>query len=92
MTIEGEIKEKSNKFALTFCYCLWERKRAPTIPFVLEEQYLYREQYKKEAMNQFKKKIIQNLSKEVKSNNFCFCKVGRAITKWGAIKKDLLLF
>ena len=51
---DTEIKKRSNKFAFIICYCLWERKRVPTIPFVLE-QYLYREQYKKEAMYQFKK-------------------------------------
>ena len=34
-------------------------------------------------------KINKELSKEIKSNNFCFCKVGRALTKWGA--KLLLL-
>ena len=37
----------------------------------------------------------KNLSKEIKSDNFCYRKVGRAITKWGAIEKSpmlLLLF
>ena len=33
-------------------------------------------------------KLIQNLSKEIKSDNFCFRKVGRAINKWGAIEKS----
>ena len=42
-------------------------------------------QYRKEAMNQYKK-LIQNLSKKIKSDNFCYRKVGRAITKWGAIE------
>ena len=32
-------------------------------------------------------KLIKKLSKEIKSNNFCYRKVGRAITKWGAIFK-----
>ena len=27
-------------------------------------------------------------SKEIKSDNFCYRKVGRAITKWGAIEKS----
>ena len=30
----------------------------------------------------------KNWSKEIKSDNFCYCKVGRAITKWGAIEKS----
>ena len=25
---------------------------------------------------------------EIKSDNFCYCKVGRAMTKWGAIEKN----
>ena len=32
--------------------------------------------------------LYKNLSKEIKSNNFCYGKVGRAITKWGAIEKS----
>jgi hypothetical protein len=43
------------------------------------------EQYRKEAKNQCSTKPVQKLSKYVKSDNFCYCKVGRAITKWGAI-------
>ena len=31
-------------------------------------------------------KLIQNRSKEIKSDNFCYRKVGRAITKWGFSK------
>ena len=30
-------------------------------------------------------------SKEIKSDNFCYRKVGRAITKWGAIQKSPIL-
>ena len=33
----------------------------------------------------------KNLSKEIKSDNFCYRKVGRAITKWGAIEKSPIL-
>ena len=33
----------------------------------------------------------KNLSKEIKSDNFCYRKVGRAMTKWGAIEKSLIL-
>ena len=33
-------------------------------------------------------KPIQNVSKEFKSDNFCYRKVGRMITKWGAIEKS----
>ena len=33
----------------------------------------------------------KNLSKEIKSDNFCYRKVGRAITKWGAIEKSSIL-
>ena len=36
-------------------------------------------------------KLIQNCSKEIKSDNFCYRKVGRAITKWGAIEKSPIL-
>jgi hypothetical protein len=36
-------------------------------------------------------KLIQNRSKEIKSDNFCYRKVGRAITKWGAIEKSPIL-
>ena len=36
--------------------------------------------------------IYKNLSKEIKKNNFCYRKVGRAITKWGAIEKSPVLF
>ena len=36
-------------------------------------------------MNQCKKKT-QKLSKEVKSENSCYCKVGRPIAKWVAIE------
>ena len=32
-----------------------------------------------------------NWSEEIKSDNFCYHKVGRAITKWGAIEKTQLL-
>jgi hypothetical protein len=30
----------------------------------------------------------KNLCKEIKSNNLCYCKVGKAITKWRAIEKS----
>ena len=33
------------------------------------------------------KKLIKKLSKEFKSNKFCYQKVGRAITIWGVIEK-----
>ena len=33
----------------------------------------------------------QKRSKEVKSDNFCYRKVGRAITKWGSIEKSSIL-
>ena len=34
---------------------------------------------------------FKNLSKEIKSVNFCYRKVGRVITKWGAIEKSPIL-
>ena len=37
-------------------------------------------------------KIAKNLSKDVKSDNFCYHEVGRAITKWGAIKKRQIMW
>ena len=33
----------------------------------------------------------KNWSKEIKSDNFCYRKVGRAISKLGAIEKSLIL-
>ena len=36
-------------------------------------------------------KTNKDLSKEVKSDNFCPCEVGRAITKFRAIVKSLIL-
>ena len=33
--------------------------------------------------------LYKNLSKEIKSDNFWYCKVGRAITIWGAILEKL---
>ena len=33
----------------------------------------------------------KNLSKEIKSDNFWYHKVGREITKWGAIEKSPIL-
>ena len=36
-------------------------------------------------------KPIQKLNKAVKSDNFCYRKVGRAITKLGAIEKSPIL-
>ena len=35
--------------------------------------------------------LYKNWSKEIKSDNFCYCKVGRAITQWGAIEKSPIL-
>ena len=35
--------------------------------------------------------MYKNLSKVIKSDNFCYRKVGRAITKWGAIEKSPIL-
>ena len=35
--------------------------------------------------------LYKNWSKEIKSDNFCYRKVGRAITKWGAIEKSPIL-
>ena len=36
-------------------------------------------------------KLIQKLKQREKSDNFCYHKVGRAITKWGAIEKSPIL-
>ena len=33
--------------------------------------------------------LIKKISKEVKSDNDCYHKSGKAINKWGAIKKKL---
>ena len=32
--------------------------------------------------------LIQKFKQEIKSDNFCYCKVGRAITKGEAIEKN----
>ena len=42
-------------------------------------------------MNKGPKIRDKKLSKEVKSDNFCYRKAGRAITKWGAIEKSPIL-
>ena len=34
------------------------------------------------------KNLYKKISKEIKSDNFSYRKVGRAITKWGAIEKN----
>ena len=33
----------------------------------------------------------KNWSKEIKRDNYCYRKVGRSITKWGAIEKSPIL-
>ena len=33
-------------------------------------------------------KTLQNWSKEINNDNFCYRKVGGTITKWGVIKKS----
>ena len=52
----------------------------------LKERQLYGKQYGKEAMDQSTKPLLK--SKEVKSNKYCYCKVGRAITKWGLSNRE----
>ena len=44
---------------------------------------------KKPRTNQ--KTDTKNRSKRNKSNNFCYRNAGRAITKWGAIEKSIIL-
>ena len=44
----------------------------------------------KKPKSQFTK-LIQKLKQEIKSDNFCYRKVGRAITKWGAIEESPIL-
>ena len=36
-------------------------------------------------------KPTQKYSKDVKSDNFCYCKVVGVITMWGAIEKNAIL-
>ena len=48
------------------------------------------EAIQKRIMSQ-SKKPIKNLSKEIKSDIFCYFKVGRVITKSGAIEKNPIL-
>ena len=56
------------------------------IAFKIEKEgQLDGEQYKKEAINQCTKRY------KIKSDNFCYRKIGRAITKWGVIEKSPIL-
>ena len=55
-----------------------------------KEQKLYGEQYQKEAMNQYTQPI-QKWSKEIKSNNLCYCKVGKALTNCRVREKSPIL-
>ena len=45
---------------------------------------------KKKPWNNLKT-LYKNLSKEINSDNVCYRKVGRAVTKWGAIGKSPIL-
>ena len=36
-------------------------------------------------------KLIQKMKQKIKSDNFCYRNVGRAITEWGAIEKSPIL-
>ena len=54
----------------------------PTIAIVGRAITIWEAIQKTNLQNPYK-----NVSKEIKSNNFCYPKVGRAITKWGAIEK-----
>ena len=51
--------------------------------------------YRKNKREKNPRKTVQNQyenwSKEVNSDNFCYCKVERAISKWGAIEKIPIL-
>ena len=42
-------------------------------------------------MNKITKPIHKKRSKKVNRHNFCYCKVGSAITSWGAIEKSAIL-
>ena len=43
-------------------------------------------------MNKGPKNRDKERSKEVKSDNFCYIKFGRGITKWGALEKSIEKF
>ena len=80
------LKGDSDMCTFTLCYRLLERKRATTIAVTIVGRVIaVWEAIKKRSHEPI---LYKNLSKEVKSDNFCYRKVGRAITKWGAIDKS----
>ena len=77
------------RLLLIFANAFKSVKEQPTIAVTIVGRAITKwEEYRKEAINQ-STKLIQ--IKEIKSNNFCYCKVGRAITKWGEIEKSPIL-
>ena len=57
---------------------------------IIKERQLYGKQYRKEAMNK-STILMQKFNKETKSDNFCYRKVGTAITNCGTIEKSPIL-
>ena len=51
---------------------------------------MYGKQYRKEAMNQSTKLIQKLKQRNYQKRQLCYRKVGRAITKWGAIEERLM--
>ena len=57
---------------------------------LLKALAIYGKQYRKKPWTKLQN-TYKNWSKEIKSDNFCCRKVGRAITKWIAIEKSPIL-
>ena len=82
------LRVDSDKFSVNFCYLLKkEKERLLLLQQQLKERQIFEKQYRKEALNQ-RTKLIQKLSKEVKSDNYCYRKVRRVKTLLGNINKS----
>ena len=57
----------------------------------VKERIVGRAKTIKRAIEKRSQKQRFKLSKEIKSDNFCYHIVGRVITKWGAIEKSPIL-
>ena len=67
------------------------KERVPTIAVAINGRLItIWGAIQKEVKNHYTK-ALQKISREVISNNFCYCKVGRAITKWGSHGKSPIL-
>ena len=76
----------------TLCHRLKECKRATSIAVaIVGRGKTIEREMEKRSHKQRSKTETKNWSKEVKSDNFCYHKVGRVITKWEAIEISPIL-